>query len=82
MFNLHPIKRRDKKPEGESESEESDNEEELNENSEKAPKLKMAAIKHVGCINRIRYKTLGSASVVAAWYDFSCAEKLVNSEAL
>ena len=50
-----------------SESEESDTEDELTENHEKAPKLKMAAIKHVGCINRIRYKALGSASVVAAW---------------
>jgi hypothetical protein len=67
MFNLHPIKRRDaKKSEDDSDSDDED-EEELTENHEKAPKLKMAAIKHVGCINRLRYKALGSATVVAAW---------------
>lgn len=66
MFNLHAIKRRAAKKSDEDEDSSSDEEEETAD-SEKAPKLKMAAIKHVGCINRIRFKTLGSASVVAAW---------------
>ena len=67
MFNLHAIKRRGaKKPDDDSDEESSDDEE-MSPESVKAPKLKMAAIKHVGCINRIRFKTLGSTSVVAAW---------------
>ena len=67
MFNLHAIKRRGaKNPEDDSDEESSDDEE-MSPESVKAPKLKMAAIKHVGCINRIRFKTLGSTSVVAAW---------------
>ena len=67
MSNLHPIKRRDAKKSGDDSDSESDDDEEITENHEKAPVLKMAAIKHVGCINRLRYKALGSASVVAAW---------------
>ena len=68
MFNLHAIKRRGAKTsEDDSEDDESSDEEEMSSDSVKAPKLKMAAIKHVGCINRLRFKTLGSTSVVAAW---------------
>lgn len=67
MTNLHPIKRRQAKNEDESDESDDENEEEVDEHHEKAPKLKMAAIKHVGCINRIRYQTLGSTGVVAAW---------------
>jgi hypothetical protein len=70
MSNLHPIKRRGAKnseDDDDEESDDSDEEEEMTAESEKAPKLKMAAIKHVGCINRIRFKALGSASVVASW---------------
>ena len=67
MFNLHAIMRRGVKKSGDDDDESSSDEEEETPESEQAPKLKMAAIKHVGCINRIRFKTLGSASVVAAW---------------
>jgi len=67
MANLHPIKRKQAKNESDSEESDDDEEEEIDEHHEQAPKLKMAAIKHVGCINRIRHQALGSTSVVAAW---------------
>ena len=64
MHNLHPIKRKTAKKEDESDSEESEDEE---EDPEKEPKLKVAALKHNGCVNRIRFKTIGSTSLAAAW---------------
>lgn len=66
MHNLHETKRKAKKNEDESEDESEDEEEE--NAPEKQPKLKVAGIKHnAGCINRLRYRQLGSTSVVAAW---------------
>lgn len=67
MHNLHENKRRSKKNEEDSDG--SDNEDEEDQNDpEKQPKLKVAGIKHTaGCINRIRYRQLGSTGVVAAW---------------
>jgi len=68
MSNLHAIKRRSaKKSDDDDDDDDSSDEEEMTPESAKAPKLKVAAIKHVGCINRIKFKTLGSTSVVAAW---------------
>ena len=61
MHNLHPIrkkKRKDEKDEDEdSEDSESDDDEE--EGPEREPKLKVAGIQHNGCINRLKYQSLG-----------------------
>jgi len=67
MFNLHPIKHRedDEKDEDDAEEEEVDDDNQLD--PEKQPKLKVSSIKHNGAINRIRYKTLGTTTVAAAW---------------
>lgn len=63
MHNLHEIKRKVKSEE--SDDEESDEED---DDPDKKPKLKVSGIKHdAGCINRLRYRQLGSAAVVAAW---------------
>lgn len=67
MFNLHPIKHRedDEKDEDDAEEEEVGDDNQLD--PEKQPKLKVSSIKHNGAINRIRYKTLGTTTVAAAW---------------
>jgi len=73
MHNLHPIKKKrkdddDKKDdEDDSEEEEESDDDEEETGPEKEPKLKVAGIQHNGCINRIKYQSLGGASVVAAW---------------
>ena len=54
MHNLHPIKRKVKENEDDDSDEESDDEDDAGEDPEKEPKLKIAALKHNGCINRIR----------------------------
>lgn len=67
MHNLHETKRKRKKEDDDSDEDESDEEEDVND-PEKQPRLKVAGIKHSdGCVNRIRYRQLGSTSVVAAW---------------
>ena len=60
MSNLHPCTQRNN-------DEDEDEDEEEDEDPEKQPKLKVASIKHTGAINRIKYKTLGSSVVAAAW---------------
>ena len=65
MHNLHPIKR--KNTDNEEESEDDDDSDDENEDPEKEPKLKIAAIKHHGCINRIRFKAIGDTCLAAAW---------------
>ena len=68
MHNLHPIKKRKKTEDDEdTEDDESDDDDDEDEGSEKDPKLKVAGIQHNGCINRMKYQSLGGASVVAAW---------------
>jgi len=68
MHNLHPIKkkRKEEKDDDDSEDEESDDDDE-DGGPEKEPKLKVAGIQHNGCINRLKYQSLGGTSVVAAW---------------
>lgn len=66
MDNLHPIKRKVKDKDSDDDESE-DEEEEENDDPEKQPKLKVAALKHSGCINRIRFKTIGDISLAAAW---------------
>ena len=57
MHNLHPIKRKNKEKEDDDDSDEESDEddEDIAEDPEKEPKLKIAALKHNGCINRVRY---------------------------
>ena len=66
MHNLHPIrkkKRKDEKDEDEdSEDSESDDDEE--EGPEREPKLKVAGIQHNGCINRLKYQSLGECQKI------------------
>lgn len=58
MSNLNCVKPRD----------EDDEEEEDEETPEsEKPVLKMAGIKHPGCINRIKYNRIGPTPVAAAW---------------
>ena len=64
MFNLHPIKH---KEDEEQEDDDEEEDEKTQVDPEKQPKLKVSSIKHNGAINRIRYKTLGATTVVAAW---------------
>eukprot|EP00095_Tigriopus_kingsejongensis_P005651 maker-scaffold209_size256900-snap-gene-0.15 protein:Tk05651 transcript:maker-scaffold209_size256900-snap-gene-0.15-mRNA-1 annotation:"glutamate-rich wd repeat-containing protein 1" len=64
MFNLHPLKDSDQ---AEEEGDSSDEDEAPGTDPEKAPKLKVASIKHNGGINRIRQQTLGSTVVAAVW---------------
>ena len=60
MDNLHPIKRKTKDDKDE-ESDDDESEDEDDENDpEKEPRLKVAALKHQGCINRIRFKNIGN----------------------
>ena len=66
MHNLHPIKRKSKTEDEESDDSD-DNEEDEDGDPEKEPKLRVSALKHSGCVNRIRFKTLGDTSVAAAW---------------
>ena len=56
MHNLHPIKRKNKEKEDDDDSDEESDEddEDIAEDPEKASKLKIAALKHNGCINRVR----------------------------
>jgi len=69
MHNLHPIRKKkrkeDKEEDEDSDDSESDDDEE--EGPEREPKLKVAGIQHNGCINRLKYQSLGGASVVASW---------------
>ena len=58
MHNLHPIKRKIKENEEDSD-EDDESEEDEEDDPQKEPKLKVAAIKHKGCINRIRFKAIG-----------------------
>jgi len=67
MDNLHPIKRKTKDDKDEdSDDDESEDEDDEND-PEKEPRLKVAALKHQGCINRIRFKNIGGTSLAAAW---------------
>merc|ERR1712061_653815 len=65
MFNLHPIRNKD--DDEDVEEEEDDDEKGNQTDPERQPKLKVSSIKHNGAINRIRYRTLGVATVAAAW---------------
>jgi len=69
MHNLHPIKRKNKEKEDDDDSDEESDEddEDIAEDPEKEPKLKIAALKHNGCINRVRFKTIGDTSLASAW---------------
>jgi len=68
MHNLHPIKRKVKENEDDDSDEDSDDDDDdAGTDPEKEPKLKIAALKHNGCINRIRFKTIGDTSLAAAW---------------
>ena len=69
MENLHPIKRKVAKNSDENESDESDDsdDEETSDDPEKEPRLKVAALKHHGCVNRIRFKNIGGTALAAAW---------------
>lgn len=57
MSNLHPVKP----------SEEDDEEEDDDVNEEELPVMKMAGLKHPGCINRVKFNCIGPTPVVAAW---------------
>jgi len=68
MHNLHPIKRKSKEKEDSDDDDESDeDDDDDDEDPEKEPKLKVAAIKHHGCINRIRFKSIGDTCLASAW---------------
>jgi len=58
MRNLHPTK---------PSNNEEDSGDEEEETKEEKPQLKMAAIKHNGCVNRVRYACIGPTPVAAAW---------------
>lgn len=64
MSNLHQI-RSDRTKDDKEDSEDSDEDED--DDPEKAPKLRTAAIRHNGSINRIRFQALGPTTVAAAW---------------
>jgi len=76
MSNLHPTSNNEKEEDFFGEEEESGDEEEK-------PQLKMAAIKHDGGVNRVRYTSIGPTPVAAAWsetgvvslYDLTCLQK-------
>jgi len=68
MHNLHPIRKKMKEEKEDDEdvsSDESDDDEE--DGPEREPRLKVAGIQHNGCINRLKYQSLGGTSVVASW---------------
>jgi len=44
-----------------------DDEEEEEEKEEEKPVMRMAGIRHSGCVNRVRYSCIGPTPVVAAW---------------
>lgn len=44
-----------------------DEDSDIDEPDEERPVLKMAGIKHSGCINRVKYAKIGPTPVVAAW---------------
>jgi len=56
MSNLHSVK-----------PVEEDDDEEEDEKEEEKPVMKMAGMKHSGCVNRVRYTCIGPTPVVAAW---------------
>ncbi|XP_023327620.1 glutamate-rich WD repeat-containing protein 1 [Eurytemora carolleeae] len=56
MSNLNCVRPRD-------EDEDSD----IDEPEEEKPFLKMAGIKHAGCVNRVKYTKIGPTPVAAAW---------------
>jgi len=56
MSNLHCVRPTD-------EDEDSD----VDEPEDERPQLKMAGIKHAGCVNRVKYAKIGPTPVVAAW---------------
>merc|ERR1719450_641646 len=55
MSNLHSVKPVE------------DDEEEEEEKEEEKPVMRMAGIRHSGCVNRVRYSCIGPTPVVAAW---------------
>ena len=55
MSNLHSVKAAEEDDEDEEEPE------------DEKPVMKMATIKHHGCVNRVRYSCIGPTPVVAAW---------------
>jgi len=57
MSNLHPVKA----------TEEGDDEEDDGVDDEEVPVMKMAGIKHPGCVNRVKFNCIGPTPVVAAW---------------
>ena len=68
MENLHPIKRKATQNTDEDEDDSDDDEdEEASDDPEKEPRLKVAALKHHGCVNRIRFKNIGGTALAAAW---------------
>jgi len=56
MSNLHSVK-----------VVEEEDEEEEEEPEDEKPVMRMASIKHHGCVNRVRYSCIGPTPVVAAW---------------
>ena len=66
MDNLHPIKRKSQNDD-EDEDDSDDDDEALEDDPEKEPRLKVAALKHHGCVNRIRFKNIGGTALAAAW---------------
>ena len=70
MHNLHPIKRKNKEKEDDDDSDEESDEddEDIAEDPEKEPKLKIAALKHNGCINRVRYAVIYTSCYIKHVY--------------
>merc|ERR1719500_261419 len=56
MSNLHSVK-----------PVEDDDDEDDEVSEEEKPVMKMAGVKHSGCLNRVRYTCIGPTPVVAAW---------------
>ena len=72
MFNLWPLNQLSKSGDGDGDGDDdddNDNEErDAVDDPEKAPKLKIASVKHPGVVNRLRFDGLGgNLPVVAAW---------------
>jgi len=57
MSNLHSVKA----------VEDEDDEDDDDYSEEERPVMRMAGIKHPGCVNRLRYACIGPTPVVAAW---------------
>ncbi|KAK3782929.1 hypothetical protein RRG08_016308 [Elysia crispata] len=73
MFNMHKTQKEEKKKDEEDEDEDDSTDEEEEEEETNAagagkqPKLHQTAIKHNGCVNRIKTATLNNRVISASW---------------